>query len=144
MIFEERLPGTDDLVMELELIVVLDLLALHDVFCGDVELDWAHISLGQVGGAGVIEQRQGAAHTGPDGGGGDALLYVPGHGLEDVLAVVHGDLHHVIQQAADVRLDVIELPVTLTGRIKSKIIVDLQIVQHEAGRGGVSQLVRLR
>ena len=74
MVFEKRLPGADDLVMELELIEVLDLLALHDVLRGDVELGRAHTGLGQVGGAGVIEQRQGAAHAGPDGGCGDALL----------------------------------------------------------------------
>ena len=102
MILEKGLSGADDLIMELDCVIILDFLALPDVLRGDVEVGGAHVGLGKVGAAGMIEQRQGAAHAGPDGGGGDALLDVPGHGLLDVLAVVHGDLHHMVQQAADV------------------------------------------
>lgn len=113
MVFKKRLPGADNLVMELDLVIILDFLALPDVLRGDVEVGGAHVGLGKIGAAGMVEQRQGAAYAGPDSGGGDALLDVPGHSLLDVLAVVHCDLHHMIQQAAYVRLDVIEFSVTL-------------------------------
>ena len=98
MVCEEGLPGGENLVVVLDGVVVRHLLALPDVLRGDDHRGGPDVCPGRVGGAGMVEEGQRGVDAGPDAGHLDPLLYVPGHGLTDVLAVVEDNLQEVVEQ----------------------------------------------
>ena len=91
--------------------------------------------------AGVIEQCQGGTDTGAQWCCCDPFFWVPSHSMENILTVEHADLQKVVQKSANECFIFIEFSVTVAGCVKSKVIVNFQIIQHETSWSGYCQFV---